>query len=85
MKFCDRHLAPRRWLNPCSDSRMPPEAASRNRCRYEAISVASRFVLGVGLQHEIAHALLRARVGDRAQQREAAALTVDGVLACRER
>ncbi len=32
-------------------------------------------VLGVRLQHEIAHALLGRGIGDRAQQREAASLT----------
>ena len=42
------------------------------------------FVLGVGLQHELADAVLRGGVGDRTQQREAATLTVDGVLARRE-
>src|SRR5581483_1521602 len=43
------------------------------------------FVLGVGLQHEFADALLRGDVSDRTQQRVAATLTVDGVLAGRER
>ena len=36
-------------------------------------------VLGVGLQHELADAVLRCDVGDRAQQREAATLTIDRV------
>jgi hypothetical protein len=43
------------------------------------------FVLGERLQHELAHAMLRAYVGNGAQQREAATFTIDGVLACRER
>ena len=43
------------------------------------------FVLGVGLQHEIANAFVRCRVGNRPQQSEAATLTVDRVLARRER
>src|SRR5687767_16005956 len=42
-------------------------------------------VLGIGLQYEIAHTLLCARISNRAQQREAATLTVDGVLARRKR
>ncbi len=37
------------------------------------------------LQDEIAHPVLRLRVGDRAEEREAAPLAVDGVLARRER
>src|SRR2546425_1384843 len=41
-------------------------------------------VLGVRLQHEIADALLRARVSDRTQQRKAATFTVDRVLASGE-
>jgi hypothetical protein len=36
-------------------------------------------------QDEIADAFLRARVGDRPQQRETATFTIDGVLARRER
>src|SRR5687767_5769028 len=42
-------------------------------------------VLGVRLQHEIADAFLRTGVYDGTQQREAAALTVDRILARRER
>jgi hypothetical protein len=39
-----------------------------------------RFVLGEGVENELANVLLCARVGDGAQQREAPALAVDGVL-----
>src|SRR5688572_10278656 len=41
--------------------------------------------LGVRLQHEIPHTLLRRRISDGAQQRKAAALTVDRVLTRRKR
>src|SRR6185295_11164766 len=43
------------------------------------------FELGVRGEDEIADALLRVDVRDRAQQRKAAALTIDGVLVRRER
>ena len=45
----------------------------------------SLLVLRVRGEDEIADALLRVDVRDRAQQRKAAALTIDGVLARRER
>jgi len=41
-------------------------------------------VLGIRLQHEIAHSLLCVRIGDGPEQRKAAAVTIDDVLACRE-
>jgi hypothetical protein len=46
---------------------------------------ASLLVLGERFEHELAHAVLRVHVGDGPQQRETAALTIDGVLARRER
>src|SRR2546426_1971047 len=42
-------------------------------------------VLDECLEHEITHTLLCARIGDRTQQCKAATLTIDGVLARRER
>jgi len=42
-------------------------------------------VLGVRLQNELSHAFLRRGVSDRAQQRKAAAIAIDDVLACGER
>src|SRR4051812_19057077 len=41
-------------------------------------------VLGERVQHEFTHSILCAGVSDGAQQREAATLTIDGVLASRE-
>src|SRR4051812_47545988 len=41
-------------------------------------------VLGVGLEHEIAHPFLGVGVGDRPQQRKATTVTIDDVLARRE-
>src|SRR5687768_9458701 len=70
----------------------PGAAGYRPRGRYPAIGcLRSRrirrgvLVLGVRLQHELTDAVLRRRIGDRTQQREAAALTVDGIGARRER
>ena len=61
-------------------------AASGNRCSSPLRSglCGRLFVLGEGLEHEFTNALLRIHVGDRAQQRETASFTVDGVRACRE-
>ncbi len=42
-------------------------------------------VLDIGIEDQVTHALLGVRVGNRTQLREAAPLTVDGVLASRER
>src|SRR5260370_39032594 len=52
-----------------------------SRCRPNRRSL---FVLGVRLEHEIPHAVLRTRVGDGPQQRKAATFTIDGTLARRE-
>ena len=41
-------------------------------------------MLGVGLEHEIAYPFLGVGVSDRPQQREAATVTIDDVLARRE-
>src|SRR6516165_8836295 len=52
------------------------------RTRRDGVSL---LVFGVRPEHEIADTVLRRLVSDGPQQREAAALTIDGVLACRER
>ena len=41
-------------------------------------------VVGVGLEHQVADAILRVGVGQGPEKREAAALAVDAVLAGRE-
>src|SRR5262249_16920659 len=53
-----------------------------------ALSRSDRFVLlvlGIRTEHKLADAVLRRDIGDGPQQREAGALTVDGILARRER
>src|SRR5262245_8006872 len=64
-------------------------AASGNPNVIDALRIGSNssafLVLGERLEHELTDTLLRVGVGDGPQQREAASLTVDGVLARRER
>src|SRR4029453_9340133 len=53
--------------------------------RLRAGTRSVRLVIRVRLEHQIANAVLRRRVGDRPQQRKAATFTVDGVLPRGER
>ena len=68
----------RRVLDPGRD-----QAATRDALVF-LDRLLLRLVLSVGLQHQVADAVLRGRLADRPQQREAAAFAVDGVLARRE-
>src|SRR4029078_12819048 len=61
-----------------------PDAARRRRPGRDELRSSLGpvlLVLGVRLQHELADAFLRLRVSDRAQECEAATVTVDDVLA----
>src|SRR5829696_597458 len=73
--------------NTATASRTPPRWRRPGNRPPLRSGLAGRLVLvlGVRLQHERTHTLLCAGVGDGTQQRKAAALTIDGVLACRER
>src|SRR5438128_1877908 len=53
--------------------------------RYGRIRLGLRLVVGVGLENGVAQAVVCADVAGRTQQREAASLTVDGVLPGGER
>src|SRR5262245_41969798 len=70
---CDR-MPPR--------GRHPESVERRLRVRRDGRAL---LVLGKRVEHELTDPLLRADVGDRPQQREAATLTIDGVLPRRER
>src|SRR5262249_20191878 len=64
-----------------------PDAAQRRRPGRDELRRGLRpvlLVLGVGLEHELAHTLLSVGVSNRSQQRKAATITVDDVLARRE-
>jgi hypothetical protein len=61
----------------------PPSGETRNRFKplVSTSPVLFRYEAYIRPQYEIAHALLRAGVGNGSQQREAATFTVDGILA----
>ena len=61
------------------------ECGLRNPCELRSGFGGSLLVLGVRLQHEIANAILGARVSDGTQQRKAATIAIDGEGACGER
>src|SRR4051794_7415757 len=67
----------------CSEPGRRPMAASRSdelRSRFRCVLL----MLGVSLEHEVTHPFLGVGVSDRPQQREAATVTIDDVLARRE-
>src|SRR6185503_5770499 len=71
--------------NVLKEARAPPRWRRPGSTNLRSRLSGCLLVLGVRLQHEIAHALLCRCVSERAQQRKAAALTVDRVLPRGER
>src|SRR5207253_8609861 len=88
---CTARSSSGRRVDPRNRAQDVPDAAaiaaSGNRLTKLRVSSDGPplFVLRVRFEHELAHTLLGGRVGDGTQQREAATLTIDGILACRER